>query len=80
MAIHGMFGCPSKIPIPIPLVLLAVASLTALTGLAEEPAAQPSAFTLEAVTDFIDDVSKAKEPITAEQIKSMMTTPAPVWR
>jgi hypothetical protein len=38
----------------------------------EELAARP--FTLEAVTDFIDDVSAAKEPVTAEQIRSMMAT------
>jgi hypothetical protein len=63
-----MFGRARQIHI----LLLAVASLTAPWASADELAARP--FTLEAVTDFIDDVSAAKEPVTAEQIKSMMAT------
>ena len=52
-----------------------VAGMVLLAGLnvwAGKPAPKP--FSLEAVTDFIDDVSAAKEPVTAEQIRAMMAT------
>ena len=52
-------------------ILIAIGCVAAGT-LAEAPAAQP--FTLEAVTDFIDELSAAKQPVTVKQIRSMMAT------
>ena len=51
-----------------PLPLLIAISCAAAGLLAEASAAQP--FTLEAVTDFIDELSAARQPVTANQIRS----------
>ena len=55
---------------PFPLLLAISCVATGL--LAKASAAQP--FTLEAVTDFIDELSAARQPVTANQIRSMMAT------